>query len=251
VTGDGEGEPRRWFFIHLQKTAGIELFRRLRHHFGTRAVYPMPEYEGTFETALGTPELVARFAAHRDEIRVVAGHFPLCTLELLDAPFMTFTVLREPVERTLSALRHLRTSPAFRGAPLEEVYADDRWDHRWRRDALMCNHMVRMLSLRADELTYGALTLTQVDDDRLAVAKANLAERIDVFGLQEHFEEFCDELRHRYGWDLGPPEFANRTTPADASPQLRARILEDNAADAELYAFAIDLWSRRRGANSG
>jgi hypothetical protein len=241
VTGGEGGEPPRWFFVHLQKTGGTALFRRLRNHFGTRGVYPMPEYQGTPATSLEVPLLLERFAAHRDDIRVVVGHFPLCTVELLDAPFRTFTILREPVERALSFLRHQQQEePRFRDVPLEEVYADPVC-----RDGLVRNHMVRMLSLRADEMTEGALTPVAVDEDRLATAKANLADRIDVMGVQEHFEDFCDELGRRFGWDLGPRQFANRTTPADAGPELRARIREDNAMDAELYAFASDLWSRR------
>ncbi len=56
--------------------------------------------------------LLERWKARRDEIRVVTGHFPLCVTELLDADFATFTVLRDPVERTLSYLRHHRdTTP--------------------------------------------------------------------------------------------------------------------------------------------
>jgi hypothetical protein len=247
VTGGDGGEPPRWFFVHLQKTGGTALFRRLRHHFGTRAVYPMPEYQGTPETSLEVPLLLERFAAHRDDIRVVVGHFPLCTVELLDAPFTTFTILREPVERALSFLRHQqKEEPRFRDASLEEVYADPVC-----REGLVRNHMVRMLSLRADEMTDGALTPIDVDHDRLAAAEANLAGRIDVVGVQEHFEEFCEELGRRFGWDLGAPQFANRTRPADATPELRARIREDNAMDAELYAFARDLWAQRAAAGSG
>jgi hypothetical protein len=247
VTGNGGAEPPRWFFVHLQKTGGTALFRRLRHHFGTRAVYPMPEYQGTPETSLEVPLLLERFAAHREDIRVVVGHFPLCTTELLGVPFGTFTILREPVERALSFLRHQQQEePRFREASLEEVYADPVC-----RDGLLRNHMVRMLSLRVDEMTDGALTPIDVDDDRLAVAKHNLEERIDVMGLQEHFEELCTELGHRFGWDLGPAQFANRTSPGDASADLRARIREDNAMDAELYAFAADLRTRRAAARTG
>ena len=57
--------------------------------------------------------LLERWEARRDEIQVVTGHFPLCTTELLDADFTVITVLRDPVERTLSYLRHHRdTTPA-------------------------------------------------------------------------------------------------------------------------------------------
>jgi hypothetical protein len=168
-------------------------------------------------------------------------------VELLDVPFTTFTILREPVARALSFLRHQQQEePRFREVPLEEVYADPVC-----RDGLVRNHMVRMLSLRADEMTDGALTPVEVDDERLATAKANLADRIDVMGVQEHFEAFCDELVRRFGWDLGPRQFANRTSPADASAELRNRIRDDNAMDAELYAFASDLWDRRAATATG
>ena len=53
------------------------------------------------------------------------GHFPLCTLELLGGSFTTLTILRDPVERTLSALRDQQErSPELRGAPLELIYDD-------------------------------------------------------------------------------------------------------------------------------
>jgi hypothetical protein len=240
------GEPhdeRRFFFVHLQKTAGTTLFRRLKNHFGADAVYPTPMYQGDVEATLDVDLLVERFARHRDEIRVVTGHFPLCTAELLDADFVPFTLLREPVERTLSFLRHQRqVAPNFAGAALEEIYAEP-----LLRDGLVRNHMVRMLSLTVEEMTGGALTQVVVDDARLERAKQNLVERIDVFGIQEEFEPFCDLLTARFGWDLGPSYVSNRTEPAEVSDALRRQIADDNAVDAELYRFAVDRWSRRVG----
>ena len=105
--------------------------------------------------------------------------------------------------------------------------------------------MVRMLSLSVEEMTAGALTQVVVDDARLERAKQNLVERIDVFGIQEEFEPFCDLLAARFGWDLGPAFVSNRTAPAEVSSALRRQIADDNAVDAELYRFAVDRWSRR------
>ena len=118
------------------------------------------------------------------------------------------------------------------------------------RDGLVRNHMVRMLSLTVDEMTDGALTRVTVDDARVRRAQENLESRIDVMGIQEEFDAFCAELTTRFGWDLGQAHVANRTEPAPASAELCARIAADNAADAELYAFAVDLWHRRAGARS-
>jgi hypothetical protein len=245
VTLAPDEEPQRFFFVHLQKTAGTALFMRIRDHFGARAVYPMPEYRVP-ETSLDVDQLVERFARHRDEVRVVTGHFPLCVTELLGVPFTTFTVLREPVERALSFLRHQRKLiPEFQGASLEEVYGDG-----LRRELLLTNHMVRMLSLVPDEMTDGAMTQVVYDDARLERAKRNLAERIDVMGLQEHFEEFCGELADRFGWDLGEPRYANRTQPLDVSESLLEQIVHDNRLDVELYRFAVDLRLQRLAAAS-
>src|SRR5262249_45818350 len=72
---------------------------------------------------------------------------------------------------------------------------------------------------------------------------------LDLFGLQEHFDEFCGELQTWYGLDVGPPLRANTTEPEDVPPGLAERIADDNALDIELYEYARALYDeRRRGA---
>lgn len=238
--GTAVGEPQRYFFVHLQKTGGTALYQRLRDQFGVDAVYPTPDDQGSPRAVIDTDFLAQRFSAHRDRLRVITGHFPLCTADLLGVPFSTFTVLRDPVDRTLSFLRHQRMiEDRFAASELEEIYAE-----RGLHD-LVDNHMVKMLSLTTDEMTAGTMTPMTFDRSRLDTAKHNLAERIDVFGLQEHFDEFCGEIAARFAWNLGRPRFANRTPALDASADLRARIADDNRYDVELYRFAADLWEER------
>jgi hypothetical protein len=225
----------------MHKTAGTALLQRLRLALEEDAIYPTAVDNWTRIATMNLELLRERFAEQRDRIRVVTGHFPLCTTELLGAPFLTMTVLRDPVERTLSALRDMHERDAeFRGKPLEEIYADP---VKFR--CLIQNHMVKMLSLTTDEMTDGFLTVLDLDATHLERAKRNLEEGIDLWGLQEHFEEFCDELVRRSGWDLGPPRFANRTKPVELDDGLRARIAEDNQLDVELYRYALEL--RRQG----
>jgi hypothetical protein len=65
-------------------------------------------------------------------------------------------------------------------------------------------------------------------------------------GLQHRFEEFCDELQARFGWNLGTPGHANRSQRVDeVGDGLRARIAADNALDIEFFAFARDLYESR------
>jgi hypothetical protein len=234
--------PRHWFFVHLHKTAGTSLLQRLRIALGDDAVYPTVSDNWTYFATMNLDLLRRRFAEQVDRIRVITGHFPLCTTELLGAPFVTFTVLRDPVERTLSALRDMRErDPEHRGKSLEEIYADP---VKFR--CLIQNHMVKMLAMTPEEMTDdGFLTELHLDADHLQRAKRNLVERIDVWGVQEHFEEFCNELMRRSGWDLGPPQFGNASTPYPAEDGLRERIADDNQLDIELYRFAVELREQR------
>jgi hypothetical protein len=83
------------------------------------------------------------------------------------------------VERFLKCLRdHRDTIPAESERPLEELYEDPA---RFR--PFIENHMVKMLSLRADEMTDGMMIVVDLDRGRLRAAKRAL-RRIDEFGLQ-------------------------------------------------------------------
>lgn len=235
-------EPTRYFFVHLQKTAGTSFARQMKDAFGRPAIYPSDEDGDMFARVIDVDHLLERWRVRRDEIRVVTGHYPLCTVELLDAPFRTFTILREPVERTLSYLRHHRkVTPDDGDLSLDEVYDDPDRFH-----GLIHNHMVKMLSLTTTEMTNGALTVVDFTSEHLERAKRNL-EAIDLFGLQEDFARFCADANRCFGWSLGPPLHMNRTQRADVPEALRERIVRDNALDLELYAFARTLHSERSG----
>jgi hypothetical protein len=247
MKGDSASSQRRFLFVHLQKTGGTALFQRLREHFGPRGVYPTPDEQGDVRAVTDLDFLVERLRVHGDDVRVVTGHFPLCTTELLGGGFTTFTVLRDPVERTLSLLRRRQhAEERFHGRGLEDIYADDSLHD------IIRNHMVKMLSLTVDEVASGPLVMpVEFDQARLERAKSNLRDRIDVFGLQEHFDDFCVDISNRFDWDLGASRFANRTQRSPVSDALRERIAEDNSIDRELYDFARQLWQERQRTPAG
>ena len=241
----GKGR-QRFFNVHVQKTAGTSLRRRVQNHFGARAVYPdSSDGVESAEAVVSIAHLEERFRVRRGEIRFVTGHFPLCTTEFLDCDFTTLTLLRDPVERTLSYLRHQRGElPRPARKPLEEIYEDP-----WHFDTAINNFMVKVFSLTPEEAAeVGVMAQVEFTPERLERAKQGLAS-VDALGLQERFEEFCDELTDRFGWDLGPPQHANPTSRAEdteVSDAFRARIGNDNAMDVELFEFAARLYEERR-----
>jgi hypothetical protein len=245
---DRSAHGSRFFFVHVQKTAGTALFKRLQRQFGKPSVYPDAS-DGDVLTVmpqLSIDVLRQRWRERRHEIRVVTGHFPLCTTELLGERFTTLTVLREPVERTLSYLRHHRMLTSVDGdKSLEAIYEDE-----FRYRALIHNHMVKMFSLTPGEMLDGALTPVEFTSAHLDRAKQQLAT-VDLVGLQQDFEGFCEHLQQRFGWDLGTPVYANRTEPVDVSSTFCDRIAHDNSMDVELYAYAERLCEERRSAGVG
>jgi hypothetical protein len=236
--------PPRFFIVHMQKSAGTSLRDRFRHHLSESEIYPnRTDGRDKRLSVISVAHLLDRWEARGAEVRLVAGHFPLCTTELLGGDFVTLTVLRPPVERTLSYLRHQKKlNRADAGKSLAEIYDDP-----FRFNGLIRNHMTRMLSMTTDEMVAGDGVLSDVPDtpDRLERAKRALAG-LDAFGIQPRFEEFCDELAARYALDLGSPLRANATEPFDASDELPDRIARDNALDLELYEYAAALYAERR-----
>ena len=239
---------RRFFFVHVQKAAGTALFRRLLRHFERQAIYPDATDGDAFDVApqISVGQLLRRWEQRRDEIEIVTGHFPLATVELLDADFVTLTVLREPVGRVLSQLGRFRErTPSAGELSLEAIY------EARSNDIAARNQMVKMFALTADEIVasmpkmWALLTPVDFTPEHLRRAKEQLA-RVDAFGLQSRFEEFCDELTSRFGWELGDPVYMNRTArPAEVSDEFRARIAADNALDVEFFEFASGLYERR------
>jgi hypothetical protein len=222
------GQPK-FFFVHLHKTAGTSLWRRLTHHFDPIETFPwVTDGEPTRRT-ISVQDLVERWPARRDDVRLLAGHFPLCTREVLGEPFVTLTLLRHPVDRVLSALREQRQKLSeFTDASFEEIYREP------MRHLLLRNHMVKMFSLTPASMTDGALTHVDFTREHLDRARHALGT-VDHVGFQDDFEAFCTQLSARYGWDLGDPVVDNVSEHEEMPRTLVDLIAEDNAMDIELF----------------
>lgn len=230
--------PQRFFFVHLQKTAGTGLRAELMDLFPGPALYPNrddgdPVRDGP---QIDVERLVATVAdpRRRKALRVVMGHFPYATLDLLEGDFTPVTVLREPVSRTLSYLRHYRVRhPELVDEPLEALYEQpDVYRIQIR------NHMTKMLGMSAAEMTAGLLTDLQVSNAHLTAA-LTAVNTMPVVGTVEYYDEFRAAARRQFGWRLGEPRRLNQTQPEPVPDSFAARISADNELDMALYEDVI------------
>jgi hypothetical protein len=77
-----------------------------------------------------------------------------------------------------------------------------------------------------------------VDDERLEIAKAHL-DKVDLVGVNEHYDAFVDEMRTRFGWHFDDlPNKRVGDEPWEASAALKERIAHDNHADMAFYEYA-------------
>jgi hypothetical protein len=243
---------RTYLFLHVMKTGGTSMLRYILDNFPVGQVEPdvrvnlgdgirrLPDRGPTY----GSVERIRSLSdERRREIRVYAGHYPFMMTELVPTD-VTMTVLRDPVERTISFLRHCKRYEADKAdLSLDEIYADP-FDFA----LLIRDYQAKLFSMRlADEVPDKAhIADIVVDDHRLAAAKANLAT-VSLIGLQHRFGEFLGELTTRYGWTFGDSYLKQAATEGwSVSPDLRQRIVEDNQVDIEFFRYADSLVDERR-----
>jgi hypothetical protein len=257
VTGD---EPVRFFFIHVMKTGGTSFVWQMLSNFEPDEVYPS-EVDRTSPTDVARyvfiPKMLDLSPERRARIRVYAGHLPYVASELLGIELVRLTLLRDPVDRAVSMLRHVKLRfEQYSQLSLEEIYDDDLVFRRY-----LDNQQTKVFALTAEERERALAGMeTQPDTAPLArrllveprrfdQAKANLA-KVDVIGLNERYGEFIDELHTRYGWwPNGVKEHVRTNVTSDRWPvsaSFRRRIADDLGVDLEFYEYAKELVAARR-----
>lgn len=217
---------------------------QLSHVFKPDEICPsetIKKQDGPF-AILSLEKLKTYLANGGTDIRLVSGHFPYCTQEIMGAKVRTFTILREPIERTLSFLRHTKKlTPDLKDASLEDIYNDEIRFH-----GLIHNHMVKMFSIPYSPGFDTIMEHIEFTPQHLETAKTNL-KKTNVVGLQDDYGRFCKALESKFDWDLGHVKHINATPKQqDAPPRLLKRIRQDNALDIQFYKFAQRHVRRRQ-----
>ena len=255
-----EPEPPRFFFIHVMKTGGTSFVFQMLANFEADEAYPsaIDRSSPTDVTPYANiPKLLALSPERRARIRVYAGHLPYVASELLGFPVVRLTLLRDPVDRTVSMLKHVkRLFERYKELSLEEIYEDDPVFRHY-----LDNAQTKVFALTAEERDRALASMAAnpdpaplarsmpIDAGRLEQAKANLAN-VDVVGLNESYGDFLEELHSRFGWwPAGVKQQARANVSAEGwtvPAGLRARIADDLAVDMEFYEYAQALVAARR-----
>jgi hypothetical protein len=231
--------PRPLVFLHIPKAAGTTLQDFiLRHYFPLGRVYRFTGAQDQHEQFLRLPQ------AERDTFDVLSGHVHFGIDQHLSRPATYMTMLRDPIERVISAYYFILANPehylfsyvAGRGYTLHE-YATMGLNQESDND------QVRWLTPRL----HSEVPLGQVTRAMLEEAKWNLQNAITVFGLADRFTDSLRCFSAAFGWE--PAGYSkrlnsNRARPKrdQVAPETIEAIRESNRYDMELYECAQGLF---------
>jgi sulfotransferase family protein len=253
---------RTLFFLHLPKTAGTSMRVLLSCRFAPADILAFEQSD--------SPELRRQKLANVGRYGLVHGHMPYALVDLFERRPFVLTVLRDPVDRAVSAFHYMQQM----AASVAQGFKDGSTSATRARDyaaaaRLPLGEFVRQAPLAAQRhlgnVQAWLLATPDVngsgeygDDHRVSVSPADLERAkehlaaCDAVGLTERMTESIELLAHSLqARPLGEISSANRTIrPALAAldAATTAALADITTADRELYAFACELFEERRRA---
>lgn len=224
------GGPREAIiFLHLPKTAGTTLNRLIEWEYRLSEMYSVD------------PVLFEWSAAHLRKLplarlrktRMFKGHMLFGLHKTLPQPSTYITVLRDPVERVLSAFYFMRS---YKLHPLYWKLRREKWTieefvRHSTRDNVQC------------KIIAGGDYHAPCSEAILEKASHHLTRYFSVVGLSERFEESLALMKLRFGWQLKSYSSFNvtRTRPkkGDLASTTLDLIRERNRFDVALYQHAV------------
>jgi Galactose-3-O-sulfotransferase len=220
-------------FLHVPKSAGTTLNRLIEWEYPLFEMYSVDPVFFKWSRAR-----LWRLPKRRlKRFRVFKGHMRFGLHEILPQPATYITVMREPIDRVISAfyfMRNYKLHPNYWKFRRESWTLEDFVRYPHRRDNIQC------------KMVAGAAYEEPCTAETLAVAKENLLQHFSVVGLTEHFEESLALMKLRFGWKLESYSSFNVTRARPKKHDLPQSTLdlvaERNCFDLALYECAVKIF---------
>jgi hypothetical protein len=219
-------------FLHLPKTAGTTLNRLIEWEYPLTEMYSVDPvlFEWSYARLRNLPP------KRLGRTRIFKGHMLFGLHEVLPQPATYITVLRNPVDRVLSAFYFMR---GYKLHPLYWKLRRKKWTleeyvERTTRDNVQC------------KIIANAAYHEPCTQEILDRALEHLDRYFSVVGLSERFEESLALMKLRFGWQLKSYSAFNVTRSRPKRQDLPQAsldlIAERNRFDVALYKHATKLF---------
>ena len=207
--------------------------------------------------------LLAMTAEERDQFLFVSTHMAAWVAEDLFPHHLRVTVLRDPVERTISHLEQLASSstgpvdfeeiyenPIFHSRLVNyqvQVFAQSRAEFLAQEPQLHAYDPARHLEPERTRLLAEvnaafatSVAFPKLIDERAYEEAADRLDRVDEVGVTERLGELLDRVGARLGREVGPLRHDRQSKLHSVVPAaLRERIERENNWDRTLYERAL------------
>lgn len=253
------------YFLHIPKTAGLTFISILDQYFEPDSILHIQSWVNLLDNM---PKDFSRY-------KFVRGHFGYGVYRILPKKPVYITMLREPIETTISDYEHVkrhyiipatpyltgRNEEVYRGESLVELLKDPYKQWRFTNPAtrhLALEYVPKHVLMErfefkkiADMDPYSMQYIYHglSDEELLEIAKKHLSEFAFV-GITEKFEESLFLLWYTFGWkpiyDYSNQNVApSRPHKQNLSFDTIEAIKDATKLDSELYVFARQLFENR------
>jgi hypothetical protein len=233
-------------FLHIPKTAGSTLNKIIDHQYKRAATFTRHPY---YPKELND-EFKKLSEVERGRIKALKGHMFFGLHEYLSQLSTYITLLRDPVERTISHYYMILENP------MDIFHKEVTSNHMSLKDFVCSDLSDRIVTLKNGQTKLlagmeadAAVNFEKRSSDILELAKINLKEHFIVAGLQERFDENLMLLRRVFKWRnvfyirMG----GDKPRPKKKDiPRETLNIIEKyNELDIELYKYAKERFDEQ------
>jgi len=247
------------YFFHIPKTAGTTLISILDEQFPSNSILKARAWK----------ELTPQESKNFSKYRLIRGHFGYSIYQVLPKKPIYITMLREPIEYSISSYEMDRRMPELAKRysmdskkSLSELITDpsklgliNRQTH-WLAIDFDVMSLTKSLNPKILEDFYpeekNIFIHPKVSDSKLLEIAKKRIEEFAFFGIVERFEESLMLLYYTFGWKPDPSKFElklnkapQRAKKKDLSNDALETILNRTKLDRELYQYALHLFENR------
>jgi len=249
------------YFLHIPKTAGTTLIATLDSYFDHDSIFPNKVWN----------EVLTNKSKKRKTWKLIHGHFGYNIKPIIPREPIFLTVLRDPIERTISQIEHIRRDPRGNNwvkknflspnETFDQILGNDKKNRVFR------NTQTRYIGLDCDviKLTRSQTSKSLDDfrfDENLPLFENEISgekmlenamkrlEKFEFVGISEKFEESMFLLYYTFGWMPINRSWKLNVSSAKTSKkdlsQKTIDILNDlNKLDTSLYVHGKKIFEKR------
>jgi hypothetical protein len=239
------------YFLHIPKTAGTSLKTFIFDHYDTQEFFD----QSILEHLIKTPRL------ELNKYKLFCGHFGWFLPNLLSKKPKIVTMLRDPIDRTISQYNHIKRGPEFFELH-ERVKNIGLTDFLAGIDTSIAQLVInpQTTAFAFDDFTTNfignqfksiAEIISILTDESLLKKAIERLERIEFVGLTEEFDKSIKYLCYSLGWPepLYSIDKLNQA-PRKSNPEIVSKadvgvIKKFTALDQRLYTRAREIFNDR------